>query len=65
MNLIKILSVLLCRTILNKMKETISKMPENQVFGMINCSNCSCDKKKDCCKKYKKKGVHCKKCPKV
>lgn len=30
-----------------------------------NCSNCSCSKKKECCKKYKKKGVHCKKCPKL
>ena len=24
----------------------------------------SCDKKKKCCKKYKKKGYACKKCPK-
>lgn len=32
---------------------------------MMSCQNCSCDKKKDCCKKYKKKGVHCKKCPKL
>ncbi len=30
-----------------------------------SCENCSCEKKKDCCKKYKKKGVHCKKCPKL
>lgn len=30
----------------------------------LNCSNCSC-KKRTCCKKYKKKGVHCKKCPKL
>lgn len=29
------------------------------------CDNCSCSKKSDCCKKYKKKGVHCKKCPKL
>lgn len=32
---------------------------------LANCGNCSCSKKKDCCKKYKKKGVHCKKCPKL
>lgn len=32
---------------------------------VLSCENCSCDKKKDCCKKYKKKGVHCKKCPKL
>ena len=30
-----------------------------------NCTNCSCASKKDCCKKYKKKGIHCKKCPKM
>ncbi|MBP5984509.1 MAG: hypothetical protein KA734_12340 [Fluviicola sp.] len=29
------------------------------------CHACQCSKKKDCCKKYKKKGVHCKKCPKI
>lgn len=39
-------------------KSTVFKSPQN-------CDNCSCDKKKDCCKKYKKKGVHCKKCPKI
>lgn len=27
--------------------------------------DCACSKKKECCKKYKKKGVHCKKCPKL
>ena len=31
----------------------------------ISCEDCACSKKKDCCKKYKKKGVHCKKCPKI
>lgn len=35
-----------------------------ELFEGVTCSNCSCSKKKDCCKKYKKKGVHCKKCPK-
>lgn len=29
------------------------------------CDGCNCGKKKECCKKYKKKGIHCKKCPKV
>ncbi len=36
---------------------------KNKTFK--SCENCSCNKKKDCCKKYKKKGVHCKKCPKI
>jgi hypothetical protein len=26
---------------------------------------CECRLKKKCCKKFKKKNVHCKKCPKV
>lgn len=30
-----------------------------------SCEGCNCGKKKECCKKYKKKGVHCKKCPKL
>jgi hypothetical protein len=36
--------------------------------GMNFVANCSlemCGKKKKCCKKYKKKAVHCKKCPKL
>lgn len=33
--------------------------------ALISCLNCSCDKKKECCKKYKRKGHHCKKCPKL
>jgi hypothetical protein len=32
---------------------------------VATCEGCDCGKKKECCKKYKKKGVHCKKCPKV
>lgn len=41
-------------------------IPSNEFEkALIHCLNCSCDKKKDCCKKYKKKGVHCKKCPKL
>lgn len=31
----------------------------------MTCVDCACSKKKECCKKYKKKGVHCKKCPKI
>jgi hypothetical protein len=31
---------------------------------MQNAFVCDCSNKKKCCKKYKKKGVHCKKCPK-
>jgi len=32
---------------------------------VLVCDTCSCDKKNKCCKKFKKKGVHCKKCPKI
>ena len=32
---------------------------------VFTCDTCSCDKKSKCCKKFKKKGVHCKKCPKI
>ena len=35
------------------------------VLPIQNCTNCACSGKKDCCKKYKKKGIHCKKCPKM
>lgn len=45
---------------MSKNKFILSK---NKAF--VVCEMCSCDKKKDCCKKYKKKGVHCKKCPKL
>lgn len=41
------------------------KNPATPVFSCgIDCA-CSNGKKKECCKKYKKKGVHCKKCPKL
>ncbi len=36
-----------------------------QITSKTVCDNCSCSKKKECCMKYKKKGVHCKKCPKT
>ncbi|WP_291724718.1 hypothetical protein [Bernardetia sp.] len=29
------------------------------------CQSFGCSKKDKCCKKYKKKGNHCKKCPKI
>ncbi len=41
-----------------KQQSILSLLPE------INCSDCSCQKKKKCCKKYKTKGHACKKCPK-
>ncbi len=47
-----------------KVKENSNlEMSQIEIFG---CGfNCDCSKKKECCKKYKKKGVHCKKCPKL
>ncbi len=39
--------------------------PIDSIKPVQSCEGCSCGKKKDCCKKYKKKGVHCKKCPKI
>ncbi len=38
---------------------------QSQETVIKSCENCSCASKKDCCKKYKKKGIHCKKCPKL
>lgn len=46
----------------DKMKLEVGESPV-LTFGCGN--NCACAKKKECCKKYKKKGVHCKKCPKL
>jgi len=40
-----------------------SDIQEGMVF--TQCSFEGCGKKKKCCKKYKKKAVHCKKCPKL
>ena len=40
-------------------------LPQLEAIQNINCASCSCGSKKTCCKKYKKKGVHCKKCPKI
>lgn len=47
-----------------RIQETPRQEKEAEVFN-FSCLNCSCSKKKECCKKYKKKGVHCKKCPKL
>lgn len=45
------------------------KFPTQQeqtiVLNNIGCHTCDCSKKSKCCKKYKKKGIHCKKCPKI
>lgn len=43
----------------------VTLQQSNLPQSLQSCANCSCDRKKDCCKKYKKKGVHCKKCPKL
>ncbi|WP_154657248.1 hypothetical protein [Hugenholtzia roseola] len=34
-------------------------------FEEAFCCAFGCDKKDKCCKKYKTKGKHCKKCPKI
>lgn len=44
---------------------TKNHLPESMEAVLATCANCTCSKKKDCCKKYKRKGVHCKKCPKL
>lgn len=38
---------------------------KNSLNIMCPCNFEGCQKKKSCCKKYKKKGEHCKKCPKL
>lgn len=42
-------------------------LPENQVeIAAIKMSEYAFDcKKKKCCKKFKKNGINCKKCPKI
>lgn len=47
------------------MRQIQIERDEQALFPVIGCSNCDCSNKKKCCKKYKKKGIHCKKCPKV
>jgi len=42
------------------------KLPNQQLpQWMRENQTLICCGKKDCCKKYKKKGNHCKKCPKL
>lgn len=47
------------------MKQNDILTTEFNFTKVLACSNCSCESKKKCCKKYKKKGMHCKKCPKL
>lgn len=47
------------------MQQQVLPISQDVYSQSMTCTNCSCGKKKDCCKKYKKKGVHCKKCPKL
>lgn len=43
-----------------------TKLPIQQMPQWMKENNqFICCGKKDCCKKYKKKGNHCKKCPKL
>lgn len=47
------------------MQQQVLPIAQDIYSQSLTCNNCSCGKKKDCCKKYKRKGVHCKKCPKL
>lgn len=42
-----------------------SDLPEFPLFAKCEVTFECCGKKKNCCKSYKKKGKHCKKCPKL
>jgi len=45
----------------------MATLKENEVKineQTLACASCSLSKKKKCCKKYKTKGISCKKCPK-
>ena len=47
-------------------KFTANLQDTEQVFFRLHTSNtsgCACGKKKKCCKKYKKSGKRCGKCP--
>lgn len=44
--------------------EQSNKDVKNEFVKLFSCNSCSDQKKKQCCKKYKKKGDPCKKCPK-
>lgn len=49
------------------MKQLLDIQKNGTNLPAFVCRTCEINacKKKDCCKKYKKKGVHCKKCPKI
>ncbi len=46
------------------MKQALFEQESPLKFACNACELCD-SKKKKCCKSYKKKGVHCKKCPKI
>ena len=46
-----------------KLPNSTSEQNFSEPFSL--CQLCDLSKKKTCCKKFKKKGVHCKKCPKL
>ena len=48
-----------------RMQQQVLSISQDIYSQSVTCNNCSCGKKKDCCKKYKRKGIHCKKCPKL
>jgi hypothetical protein len=50
---------------IEQMQQQVLPIAQDIYSQSVTCNNCSCGKKKDCCKKYKRKGVHCKKCPKL
>jgi hypothetical protein len=43
----------------------MNQLPQFPLFQENEESWVCCGKKKNCCKSYKKKGKHCKKCPKL
>lgn len=45
------------------MKHALKNQAQNSIPAASTCSNCNCGSKKDCCEKYRRKGVRCKKCP--
>jgi len=47
------------------MKQQLFEQNEQVIFPKLGCTACVCSSKKKCCKKFKKKGIHCKKCPKL
>lgn len=43
---------------------TLKEIDLKPIIVQSICGSCSLSKKKKCCKKYKTKGISCKKCPK-